>query len=70
LFFDKTIIAHYNAAIRILRYIKEASSLGLFFSSSISAHLKAFCDNDYDTCSDSRQLVTNFSVYLENSLIS
>jgi len=29
-------------AIRILKYIKGASSLGLFFSSNTSAHLKAF----------------------------
>jgi len=69
-FLDKPTIAHYNAAIRILKYIKRAPSLGLFFSSSSSAHLKAFCDSDWGTCSDSRQSVTNFSVYIGNSLIS
>jgi len=42
-------IAHYIATIRILRYIKGASSLGLFFSSDTSAHLKAFCDSDWGT---------------------
>jgi len=46
-FLDKPTIAHYNAAIRILKYIKEAPSLGLFFSSSSSIHLKAFCDSDW-----------------------
>ena len=30
-FFDKPTIVHYDAAIRILKYIKGASSLGLFF---------------------------------------
>jgi len=69
-FLDKPTIAHYNATIRILKYIKGASSLGLFFSSSSSAHLKAFCDSDWDTCSDSRQSVTSFSVYHGNFLIS
>jgi len=69
-FLDKPTIAHYNAAIRILKYIKGASSLDLFFSSNSSVHLKAFCDSDWDTCSDSRQSVTGFSVYLGNSLIS
>jgi len=41
-FLDKPTIAHYNAAIRILKYIKGAPSLGLFFSSRSSIHLKAF----------------------------
>jgi len=45
-FIVKPAIAHYNATIRILRYIKGASNLGLFFSSKTSTHLKAFCDSD------------------------
>jgi len=69
-FLDKPTIVHYNAAIRILRYIKGAPSLGLFFSSSSFVHLKVFCDSDWGTCSDSRQPVTDFSVYLGNFLIS
>jgi len=68
-FIDKPTIAHYNAAIRILKYIKRAPSLGLFFSSNSYTHLKAFCDSDWGTCSGSRQSVTDFSVYLGNSLI-
>jgi len=69
-FLVKPITAHYTAAIRILRYIKGAPSLGLFFSSNTFTHLKAFCDSDWGTCSDSRQSVTGFSVYLGNSTIS
>jgi len=69
-FLDKPTIPHYNAAIRILRYIKEAPSLSLLFSSSSSAHLKAFCDSDWGTCSVSRQWMNGFNVHLGNSLIS
>jgi len=68
-FLDKSTIAHFNAAIRILKYIKRAPSLDLFFSSNSSAHLKAFCDSDWGICSDSRQSLIGFSVYLGNSLI-
>jgi len=46
-FLDKPIIAQCNVAIRFLKYIKGAPSLGLFFSSSIFVHLKAFCDSDW-----------------------
>jgi len=69
-FLDKPRIAHYNAAIRIFKYIKGVPSLGLFFSSSSFAYLKAFCDSDWGTCSDSRQLVIRFNAYLEKSFIS
>jgi len=69
-FRHKPTISHYNATIRILIYIKEGLSLGLFFSSNTYAHLKASCDSDWGTCNGSRQSVTLFSVYLGNSLIS
>jgi len=45
-FLDKPTIAHYNTTIKILKYIKRAPSLGLFFSSNSSAHQKTFCDSD------------------------
>jgi len=54
-FLDKPTIAHYNAVIRILKYIKGVPGLGLFFSSNSFVHLKAFYDNDWETCNDSRQ---------------
>jgi len=66
----KPTIAHYTATIRILTYIKGAPSLGLFFPSNTSTHLKAFCVSDWGTCSDSRQFVAGFSVYLGNSFMS
>jgi len=67
-FLAKPAIAHYNATSRILRYIKGVPSLGLFFSLNTFAHLKAFCDSDWVTCSDSRQSLIGFSVYIGNSL--
>jgi len=69
-FLDKPTIAHYDAVIRILKYIKGAPSLGLYFSSNSSAHLKVVCNSDWGTCSDSRQSVTGSSVYLGDSFIS
>jgi len=56
-FLAKPTIAHYTVTIRILRYLKGAPSLRLFFFSNTSSHHKAFCDTDWGTCSDSRQSV-------------
>jgi len=39
-FLNKPTISIYNAAIRILKYIKGVPSLGLFFSSNTFVHLK------------------------------
>jgi len=61
-FLDKPTITHYNVAIRVLKYIKGALNLGLFFSSCNSVHLKTFCYSDWDTYSDSRKSVTDFLV--------
>ncbi|XP_020225096.1 uncharacterized protein LOC109806975 [Cajanus cajan] len=45
-FLSKPSIAHYDAALRILHYVKNAPSLGLFFPSYSSLQLKAYSDSD------------------------
>jgi hypothetical protein len=49
-FMQHPTIHHYEAAMRILRYIKSAPPQGLFFPSESSLQLKAFSDSDWASC--------------------
>ncbi|CAL8126541.1 unnamed protein product [Prunus armeniaca] len=61
---------HWDAALRILKYIKGTPSQGLFFPASNNLALKAFCDSDWGGYRATRRSVTGYCVFLGNSLIS
>ncbi|KAL0373919.1 UNVERIFIED_CONTAM: Retrovirus-related Pol polyprotein from transposon RE1 [Sesamum radiatum] len=62
--------SHWQAALHIVRYLKGTPHTGLFFPSSNSLTLQAFCDADWASCLDSRRSVTGFCVFLGTALIS
>ena len=69
-FVDKPLESHFQAAIRVLKYLKSAPAQGLFFPASNSLALSGFADSDWACCLDSRKSVTGYCVFLGPSLIS
>ena len=54
---------HMEAAMRILRYLKNNLGQGLFFSSQNDLYLRDFCDSDWGGCPISRKSTTGYCVF-------
>ncbi|KAL0303759.1 UNVERIFIED_CONTAM: Retrovirus-related Pol polyprotein from transposon RE2 [Sesamum radiatum] len=61
---------HWKAAIHVVRYLKGSPSIGLFLPSTSSFELRAYCDADWASCSDSRRSLIGFCVFFGDALIS
>lgn len=61
---------HYDAAIRVLKYLKARPGQGLFLRADNDLQLYAFCDSDWDSCPISRWSVSRYFIALGRSPIS
>jgi histone deacetylase 1/2 len=62
--------AHWTAAKRILRYVKDRSSLGITFQRSSSTLLSAFSDADWAGCLEDRRSTGGFAIFFGPNLVS
>ncbi|XP_019059143.1 PREDICTED: uncharacterized protein LOC109117061 [Tarenaya hassleriana] len=61
---------HFQAATRVLRYLKGVPAHGLLFSANNEHRLSAYLDVDWAACVDSRRYVTGYCIFLGSSLVS
>ncbi|XP_070026459.1 uncharacterized mitochondrial protein AtMg00810-like [Nicotiana sylvestris] len=62
--------SHYEAALHVVRYVKNQPGLGLLMSRIGVEEIVAYCDSGWASCPMSRKLVTGFYIKLGESLIS
>ena len=61
---------HYDAARRVLLYLKGTSGFGILLRSQCDLHIRAYCDVDWGVCSLTRRSITGYLVTLGGSPIS
>ncbi|XP_019233837.1 PREDICTED: uncharacterized protein LOC109214382 [Nicotiana attenuata] len=62
--------SHMEAALRVVKYLKNAPGLGILLSSKRSNELIVFCDADWATCPMTRKSISGFVVKIGDSLLS
>jgi hypothetical protein len=61
---------HHAAALFVLRYLKNNPEQGVFNALDNILQLKGFSDSGWTTCPQIRRPVSDFCIFLRNSLIS
>ena len=69
-FMDKPAKIHMQVAYRVLRYLKASPRQGIFLFAKSSLQLNTYSDNDQAGCPNTRKLVSDFCIFLGDSLIT
>ncbi|KAG7578881.1 Reverse transcriptase RNA-dependent DNA polymerase [Arabidopsis thaliana x Arabidopsis arenosa] len=70
MFMQSPRIDHWNAALRVVRYLKGSPGRGVLLSSDSDLTLTAYCDSDFATCSTSRRSLSGYVMFLGGSPVS
>ncbi|CAA7037926.1 unnamed protein product [Microthlaspi erraticum] len=63
-------IKHWEAVVRVVRYLKGCPGQGILLSSNDDLQINAYCDSDYNACPMTRRSLSGFMVLLGDSPIS
>lgn len=69
-FMQKPRKKHWEAAIRVVTYLKGCPGQGIFLSADLDFQLTAYCDSDWSACPMTRRSLSEFIVMLGNSPVA
>ncbi|XP_049396471.1 uncharacterized mitochondrial protein AtMg00810-like [Solanum stenotomum] len=62
--------SHMKAAVRVVKYVKQAPGLGLYMAVQIADTLQAYCDADWGSCINTRKSITGYMIQFGSALLS
>ena len=62
--------AHWEAAVRVVRYLKGCPGQGILLSSTSDLRVTAYCDSDWGACPRTRRSLSSYVVLLGGSPVS
>ncbi|KAK4406265.1 Retrovirus-related Pol polyprotein from transposon RE2 [Sesamum angolense] len=69
-FMDKPRLVHWEAALRILKYIKASPGKGLLFKRHGHVKIEAYSDADYAGAKDDRKFTSGYCTYVGGNLVT
>ncbi|KAJ1695814.1 hypothetical protein LUZ63_012512 [Rhynchospora breviuscula] len=69
-FMHEPLEAHYDAALRVMRYLKGNPGQGVLLRADSKLQLNGYCDSDWASCPTTRRSLTGYFVLLGGSPIS
>ncbi|GJX25725.1 putative RNA-directed DNA polymerase [Tanacetum coccineum] len=62
--------SHFEAALRVLRYLKSAPGAGIIYTKSATSSISAYADSDWAKCKMTRRSVSGYCVFVCGGLVS
>ncbi|KAL9308835.1 putative RNA-directed DNA polymerase [Arabidopsis thaliana] len=69
-FMQAPLVVHWEAALRLVRYLKESPAQGILLRSDSALQVTAYCDSDYNSCPLTQRSLSVYVVYFGDSPIS
>lgn len=63
-------MSHMEAAIRVVKYVKQSPGLGILLSAKASSQLTPLCDADWGSCPNTRRSISGYLIKFGNSISS
>lgn len=66
-FMQKPLLPHWEAALRVVRYLKGCPGQGILLKATASLQVTAYCDSDWSACPASRRSLSAYIIFLGDS---
>ena len=69
-FLHKPLLPHWEAALRVVRYLKGSPGQGIFLKADDNLQLSVYCDSDWSSCPLSRRSLSAYITFLGESPVA